>query len=153
MNNYPNYNNYGPIPQYGASWNNTSNISPTSPLYSGPNTNPYAMPTQQVPMAIGLPGKVVNAQEDIAPQDVLMNGTVSFFPKSDYSEIYAKCWNSNGAIDTRTYILKPAESQKSSSASSDILSQILSRLDEIEKKVTYKNKYGDTPRKEVKTNE
>lgn len=87
-----------------------------------------------------IPGKVVNSHEEIGPQDVPMNGQVSFFPKADYSEIYAKCWTNDGRIDTRVYIMKPVDepAQVSTIATDEVLSEILSRLQTIEKKLNYK---------------
>lgn len=112
------------------------------------NVVPAPMQTPLTPT--GLSGKTVNSPQEIFPQDVPMNGFTSYFPKADGSEIYAKCWNSNGTIDTRTYILKPLE--ESTPTEPDIMSQILSKLEAIERKVSYKPKYQNQ-RKEVKPNE
>lgn len=38
-------------------------------------------------------GRIVPAQECIAPNEVPMDGNTAFFPKQDLSEIYAKSWH------------------------------------------------------------
>lgn len=136
-------------------WNQNPYMSQMSPYQT--TTQPYQGISNVVPTAMqtpltptGLSGKTVNSPQEILPQDVPMNGFTSYFPKADGSEIYAKCWNSNGTIDTRVYILKPLEETQSNSQ--DIMSQILSRLENIEKKVSYRPKYNNQ-RKEVKPNE
>ena len=52
-------------------------------------------PTYQV-----LPGRVVNNLDEITPQEVPMDGSVSLFPQQDYSAIYAKTWTKDEAITT-----------------------------------------------------
>lgn len=140
---------------YNQPWNQNPYMSQMSP-YQTTNNPAYqgisnTIPQMQISLpATGLSGKTVNNPQEILPQDVPMNGFTSYFPKADGSEIYAKCWNSNGTIDTRTYILKPLE--ESAPTEPDIMSQILSRLEAIERKVSYKPKYQNQ-RKEVKPNE
>ena len=142
---------------YNQPWNPGSTfqspyMSQMSPYQT--NVQPYqgiasTIPQMQSPVPAALSGKTVNSPQEILPQDIPMNGFTSYFPKADGSEIYAKCWNSNGTIDTRTYILKPIEEPKSEEP--DIMSQILSRLESIEHKVSYKPRYNG-PKKEEKTN-
>lgn len=62
-------------------------------------------PTQQ--MASGLNGKVIQVVENIAANDVPMDGSIAFFPKQDMTEIYAKAWNADGTI--RTVVYRPVE--------------------------------------------
>lgn len=126
----------GTSQQMPANWNRPYPSYPTQP-----NIQPQFVPQQSQPIVI--PGKVVNSHDDIGPQDVPMNGQVSFFPKSDYSEIYAKCWTNDGRIDTRVYVVKPVENAaESSNGSTDVLSEILSRLEAIEKRLSYKPHYS-----------
>lgn len=144
---YPNnFGNMGQpyigVPGGGINTNGTAAI----PNWNRPNpvypTQPQFIPQQSQPVVI--PGKVVNSHDDIGPQDVPMNGQVSFFPKSDYSEIYAKCWTNDGRIDTRVYIVKPVENAtEASNGATDVLSEILSRLEAIEKKISHKPHYNN----------
>lgn len=53
--------------------------------------------------AVQMYGRIVPAQECIAPNEVPMDGNTAFFPKQDLSEIYAKSWGADGKIYTRLY--------------------------------------------------
>lgn len=66
--------------------------------------NPTQQPQQ---MANGLNGKVIQVVENIAANDVPMDGSIAFFPKQDMTEIYAKAWNADGTI--RTVVYRPVE--------------------------------------------
>ena len=67
-------------------------------------------PTQQPPGYAGfnnfqrsirpstIPGRLVNNLDEITPQEVPMDGSVSLFPQNDYSAIYAKTWTKDGTI-------------------------------------------------------
>lgn len=114
---------------------NQSTVQPTYPNYNNPMIQPnqydrmaqlqnynqglqqqfppmqQAVPVQtvgqQVPIAAGLNGKIVPAVENIAANDVPMDGSIAFFPKQDMTEIYAKAWNADGTI--RTVVYRPVE--------------------------------------------
>ena len=45
-----------------------------------------------------IPGRLVNNLDEITPQEVPMDGSVSLFPQNDYSAIYAKTWTKDGTI-------------------------------------------------------
>ena len=66
-------------------------------------------PVQQVPqqqnlqIQAGINGRMVAAVEQIAANDVPMDGSVAFFPKQDLTEIYAKQWGADGSIKTVVY--------------------------------------------------
>ena len=66
-------------------------------------------PVQQVPQQqnlqtqAGINGRMVAAVEQIAANDVPMDGSVAFFPKQDLTEIYAKQWGADGSIKTVVY--------------------------------------------------
>lgn len=108
-----------------------------------PQNNFPAQSTQQTQDAhIG--GRVVNSHDEIVPNEVPMNGAVSYFPLSDYSCIYAKKWDSNGNIQTAKYVLDmPAMSGESPEAlpGNDILNQVLERLNSIESKLDKQRPY------------
>ena len=98
MNPYqmPQANNY--MPQYQ-----------TYQQAYNPMQNIQRFQQQQQPeqMQQGIFGKVVQSQDSIVANDVPMNGSVAFFPKSDLSEIYAKQWSSDGTISTMVF--KPVQ--------------------------------------------
>ena len=66
-------------------------------------------PVQQVPqqqnlqIQAGINGRMVATVEQIAANDVPMDGSVAFFPKQDLTEIYAKQWGADGSIKTVVY--------------------------------------------------
>lgn len=116
------------------------NYAPTSQTPNW-NQSSYIQTMQQPQRVQIIPGKVVNSHDEIGPQDVPMNGMVSIFPKSDYSEIYAKFWTNNGTIETRVYTLNQADT--STDLPMDLSAEILSRLSAIEKKLEYKPRYNN----------
>lgn len=120
---------------------------PTPANWNRPYIPQQTVPNQfggQQPQIIGLPGRVVSSYEEIGPQDVPMNGMVYIFPKSDYSEIYAKCWNNEGKLDYRIFTLKQVDAKVESSQSNvnSIFEEILSRLEKIEEKLNHKPHYN-----------
>ena len=77
-------------------------------------------------------GRVVKDQSEILPNEIPMDGTISFFPKSDGSEIYGKAWTSNGTIQNFRFV--KAEEIQNGNAMNDqsISQQILDKLNKIE---------------------
>ena len=75
-------------------------------------------PVQQVPQQqnlqtqAGINGRMVASVEQIAANDVPMDGSVAFFPKQDLTEIYAQQWGADGSIKTVVY--KPYTDHKNS---------------------------------------
>lgn len=112
--NYPyGYNNnpygYSNYPQYAQNNNSMSMINKMSYI----------------------PGRTIQNINEVAPNEVSMDGTVSLFPTSDYSAIYAKMWNANGTISTYKFVPEKLEEPVGTSNQVD-LSEILTRLDRIE---------------------
>lgn len=98
MNPYqmPQVNNYMPQYQtYQQAYNPMQNIQR------------FQQPQQPEQIQQGIFGKVVQSQDSIVANDVPMNGSVAFFPKSDLSEIYAKQWSADGTISTMVF--KPVQ--------------------------------------------
>lgn len=103
----------------------------------------------------GIPGRIVTSIEEIRPNEVPSDGTVSLFLKNDYTAIYAKAVNAQGTIDTVEYIPKPQEKQANSpeTTTSVDFSEITERLDKIEKMIAkqkrpYYNKNHKTNKEE-----
>ena len=78
------------------------------------NIQRFQQPEQ---MQQGIFGKVVQSQDSIVANDVPMNGSVAFFPKSDLSEIYAKQWSADGTISTMVF--KPIQNDNPNKLSQD----------------------------------
>lgn len=81
------------------------------------NIQRFQQPQQFEQMQQGIFGKVVQSQDSIVANDVPMNGSVAFFPKSDLSEIYAKQWSADGTISTMVF--KPIQNDNLSKLSQD----------------------------------
>lgn len=74
-------------------------------LYNQPfrQPNPQQFQQLQVPP---LQGRTVQSAEEITPNEVPMDSSVSFFPLADGSAIIAKTWASDGTIKTFRYVLE-----------------------------------------------
>ena len=106
-----------------------------------------AMPYQQTTSFSNLSGRTVNNFSEITANDVAMTGGFAVFPKADLSEIEVRQWNANGTISARSF--KPVltddsinnqltENNGSMGISDTFTTEILSRLDNIEKMLTKK---------------
>lgn len=81
--------------------------APGNPYPSDPFNNNGMMGNNWrpgIPPSRTLPGFFVSRPEDIAPRDVPMDRSISFFPANDLSSITIKQWNTNGTIDTMTFV-------------------------------------------------
>lgn len=146
MNPYqmPQVNSYVPqYQQYQQAYNPIQNIQR------------FQQPQQPEQMQQGIFGKVVQSQDSIVANDVPMNGSVAFFPKSDLSEIYAKQWSADGAISTMVF--KPVQNDNPSKLSQDTeklkiglsdeateifnkhFDTLFSKMEELEKKIDEKS--------------
>lgn len=94
--------------------------------------------------AVQMYGRIVPAQECIAPNEVPMDGNTAFFPKQDLSEIYSKSWGADGKIYTRLYkpVLEdnpnnlPQTAEKTKFDLSDEATEVfMKRFDELEQKI------------------
>ena len=156
MNPYqmPQANNY--IPQYQTyqqSYNPMQNIQR------------FQQPQQFEQMQQGIFGKVVQSQDSIVANDVPMNGSVAFFPKSDLSEIYAKQWSADGTISTMVF--KPIQNDNPNKLSQDTeklkiglsdeateifnkhFDTLFSKMEELEKKIDEKSSTKTNARTKV----
>ena len=85
------------------------NSYPYNPMQRFQEQQLPQQPVQQVPqqqnlqIQAGINGRMVAAVEQIAANDVPMDGSVAFFPKQDLTEIYAKQWGADGSIKTVVY--------------------------------------------------
>ena len=87
----------------------------------------------------GIFGKVVQSQDMIVANDVPMNGSVAFFPKSDLSEIYAKQWSADGTISTMVF--KPDKKEEAVNPTMDAEKLKIGLSDEV---TDVFNKHFDT---------
>lgn len=120
MNNFP---AQGTVPQNDPQyWN---------PMYGG-RGNPFDTMRQQQRIS-AIPGRMVQAENNIRPNDVPMDGSVALFPLQDMSCIYGKAWNTDGQIITVRYVPdQPQQPAQAEGAKEDPFAQVNSRLDGIE---------------------
>lgn len=142
-------------------WNTPGYNYPQYPYGMNQQTNPQMPSNVNAPRVNTISGRVVSSPNEITPNEIPMDGTVSLFPTSDYSTIYAKAWNTNGQIETVKFVVsKPEEvtTEKSDGGTKAALDAINARLDKIEKAVSYhkdKRYYNKNTqsKKEVTSNE
>ena len=126
------------------------------------NIQRFQQPEQ---MQQGIFGKVVQSQDSIVANDVPMNGSVAFFPKSDLSEIYAKQWSADGTISTMVF--KPIQNDNPNKLSQDTeklkiglsdeatevfekhFDTLFSKIEELEKKIDEKSLTKNSARTKV----
>lgn len=105
------------------------------------NMYPYPMPQQPQPMyrpsAPNYPviiGKIVGGLDDIRPNEVPNDGSISVFPQSDGSCIYVKYLSGDGRINTVKFVAETPEIPNMNQNGSDNkLDSIIARLSSIEK--------------------
>lgn len=130
--------------------------------------NQYNDPYRQTPIYQGfnnfqrpqsnIPGRLVNNLDEITPQEVPMDGSVSLFPKNDYSAIYAKTWTKDGTIATVKYIPEnPQNADTQKSPLEERLDRIEKQLDSLNKKFyrpkNFQKRNNSHPNKEVTDHE
>ena len=103
---------------YTPGWNNGTYIPPVqNPMgcYTAPQYVPQPAITQPQQTFVApnqirpVNGRVVSSENDITPNDVPMDNTVSLFPTDDYSCIFAKQWTRDGKIKTTKFV--PVENE------------------------------------------
>ena len=87
-----------------------------------------------------IPGRLVNNLDEITPQEVPMDGSVSLFPQNDYSAIYAKTWTKDGTIATVKYVPEPNQTAPQKTSLETRLDKIDQRFDKLERMLTRNNK-------------
>ena len=118
----------------GSYMSNTSGSVQQTPGYSGFNNfqRPAIPPT--------IPGRLVANADEITPQEVPMDGSVSLFPQNDYSAIYAKTWTKDGTIATVKFVPEQPQMEPQKSPLEERLDRIDQRFDKLEKMLSNRNK-------------
>ena len=118
-----------------------TSYAPQTGGYMAGNQTPNPYQNQQLNRFQSIPGRVVNNLDEITPQEVLMDGSVSLFPQNDYSAIYAKTWTKDGTIATVKFIPEqPATGVPQKSPIEERLDRIDQRFDRLEKMLSNRNK-------------
>lgn len=75
-------------------------------------------------------GKWIDSPNEITPKDVPMDGTVALFPSRKGDVIYAKAWDSNGAIATIEFQQVKNEQSNTQPSEYGAIMEKLTRIEE-----------------------
>ena len=115
---------------------------PYSPVYYNPSVPSSLYPQVQTPARSTtyqqpnyISSRLIKSLDEITPQEVPMDGSVSLFPMEDYSCVYAKAWNRDGTIRTVKYVPEKQEEVTQDSvtgfAGADVLNDILENIADL----------------------
>lgn len=102
---YPQYPQYNPYQQQMA-----ANQQMINQLSQGMPQYPPHQPT--APVSQGLNGKFVDSIENVKATDVMMDGSVMFFPSTDGKVIYTKQLQADGTSRVLTYTAASEQGQE-----------------------------------------
>ena len=139
-----NNNPFYPTPANPYTWNNTytpgTSYAPQPGSYMAGNQTPNPYQNQQPNRFQSIPGRLVNNLDEITPQEVPMDGSVSLFPTNDFSAIYAKTWTKDGTIATVKYVPEQPQAAAPKSPIEERLDRIDQRFDRLEKMLSNRSK-------------
>lgn len=81
-----------------------------------------------------LPGRFVNADNEVYPNSIPNDGSIAVFPLTDFSAVYLKKWEPNGTITSVRYI--PDVQQPGPSQEQIFQNDVQQRLQNLENMVT-----------------
>lgn len=152
MPNNPFYQN----PANPYAWNNNyspgASYAPQTGGYMAGNGNqtPNSYQNQQLNRFQSIPGRLVNNLDEITPQEVPMDGSVSLFPTNDFSAIYAKTWTKDGTIATMKFIPEKQETAPTPNLLEEKINKIDKRISSLENRM---NKFAKSRKNEEEPNE
>lgn len=100
---------YVPAPTYQPQWSNQSQ-------------------TMNQPRQQGILGHMVSNPNEITPQEIPMDGSISLFPMQDGSAVIGKFWDNNGQIKTIRFVPENVEQPQQQ----DPFAVLNERLDTLE---------------------
>ena len=131
MQPYPNYPNYGYQPQYG----NYQPYNPIVPyqdrlaqLQNQYNQQPAFNQISQNNQTLGLNGEIVDGIDVVKAKNVDMSGNVTFYPKSDMSEIYTKQLRPDGTSKITVYKAAETENNQATSQNQTVTLEIMNEM-------------------------
>ena len=138
-NNNPFYSNPGNSYTWGGNYTPGTSYAPQTGVYMAGNQTPNLY-QNQLNRFQSIPGRLVNNLDEITPQEVPMDGSVSLFPQNDYSAIYAKTWTKDGTIATVKFVPEQPQMEPKKSPLEERLDRIDQRFDKLEKLLSNRNK-------------
>ncbi len=121
--------NTQPMPQ--PNWNQPI-MYPMGQMQSVQNVQPQ-IPTYNPQPRNFIQGRIVNANEDVKPNEVSTDGSISVFPLADRSKVLVKELTGNGTIATTSYVLETGEEKEKEDQdqNKNIVAPILERIDDL----------------------
>lgn len=107
------------------------------PVYQRPSP-------QQSYNQFALNGRVIQTINEVVPNDVKMDGSVSFFPVMNGSEIYAMRWSQDGSrIEHVRYVPENVPADQNAKSSEQMIPLILERLEALETLIRSQKAYNN----------
>lgn len=106
----------------------------------------------QQPVAQTINGRFINSIQEVAAQDVPMDGSASIFPMRDGSGIYVKFWLPNGTIQTIFYEKAQDRPVVEGSKWEDVASDVYGRMDALADRCAALEKALENNRRQNKPN-
>ena len=133
VNNFTSQNQFYPMANPGYQYNpgypygQTQQPYVPTPSYQPMNTSAQNQQSQNRPQ--GILGRMISNPNEITPQEIPMDGSISMFPMQDGSAVYGKFWDSNGQIKTIRFV---PENNGEQPQQNDPFAVINGRLDDLE---------------------
>lgn len=120
-------NQFYPMTVPGFQYGQTQPPYVPAPTYQ-PQTSNQSVPTVNQSRPQGILGHMITSPDQITPQEIPMDGSISLFPMQDGSAVIGKFWDSNGQIKTIRFIPENVEQ----TPSDDPFATINARFDALE---------------------
>lgn len=126
----------GPMNTQNAGWQNCTPTAVPQYMQNGMGQNGGYVAVSQQP-DIPFSGRFINQIEEVMPKEVPMDGRIAIFPTQSLDMIYIKAWDKFGSIKTFRYVLDPTQNLNAppQPQEPDMQSQILERLEQLEKQL------------------
>lgn len=106
--------------------------------------NPQYSPMRSIGANLAMPsmiqGRMIQDISEVQPSEVPMDGSVSLFPRSDYTAIFAKIWDQNGNIQTFKFVPE-VEVMPEPEVDTSFRDEVIGRLENIESIIKRNNGY------------
>lgn len=127
----------------GVQYGQVQNPYIPTPSYQPPTVpNPSQSSQMNQIRPQGILGRMIANPNEITPQEIPMDGSISMFPMQDGSAVYGKFWDSNGQIKTIRFV---PENVDQAQTQEDPFAAINTRLDSIESLLKQRKKPYNKP--------
>lgn len=146
----------GPMNTPTNDWRNTGTQQPGMSMNYGTPSGPQPYPSmnfqpvqqsQVAPTQAPFVGRFIDSLDEIAPNEVPMDGRPGYFPTRNLEEIYFKVLKSDFQVKTLRYVLDPTFNPTPPPQSEISMTTLLARIDDLEKKLADSGKNSRTASK------